>query len=390
MDAHTLYRLRGPTAWAGAPEHFSFSSLKRMSTCLRQWQLARSRYEDLPAYPDRPSEAAEVGSIVHDLVSRLFRATAMAGYPPIGSDAFRTAVAQANILGRAREQLDAFAQRASSSPRALGFRLQSTPRDVYNKVAAAFRSEYEKVVAQAFTPIPPLDPESQSTDASADDPFARRALLERLGVLSEEPVRHPTLPLLGYIDLLVRRNGQTTVLDFKTGAPRPEYHEQLLLYALMWWRSTGDQPAAIELRYGARVEPQPLSEALLLAAEERARDKIDRFRAALTATPAASTVGPHCAGCSVRQICGDYWESQPARSGEWVDLEGVVAGAGSRTGFFAHDAKGKELTVVFEEDVWLSSGPFVVGERLQILGARREPEADTFRMTKATETFRVR
>jgi len=392
MEPRDLYATSTPTGWAGPPTAFSFSSMKRMGTCLRQWQLGRSSYGDLASYPERPSEAAEVGSIVHDLVSQLFTNAALAGYPPLGSEAFQRVVRGVDLLGTARAKLEAFAKRAAESPRSLGFRPQVTPRDVYNKVAQAFRDEYASVVAQAavLTPIPPIEPDPGATSAL---PVGRLALLDQLGVLSEEEVRHPTLPLVGFIDLLVRRDGRTTVLDFKTGAANAEYRGQLLLYALMWWRSTGDLPASVELRYGARVEGWPVSEAELRSAEAETEAKIARYRSGLSMQPAAASVGPHCGVCSVRQLCDDYWAGlRPAIADErapWVDEAVVVRGAGAKGGFVAECSAGNEVTVVYEQDVGASLGPFVAGERLRILGAMRDAEHDALRLTRASEVFRV-
>lgn len=134
-------------------------------------------------------------------------------------------------------------------------------------MAQAFLEEYARILAEKGN-LPPIPAAEQDVRAAGAAPVERLALLERLGVLSEQEVRHPELPLLGIIDLLVRRDGQTTVLDFKTGASRPEYRRQIQLYALLWWRSTGDLPAHVELRYGARVEGWPVSADELCRLEE--------------------------------------------------------------------------------------------------------------------------
>ncbi|MCC6553791.1 MAG: PD-(D/E)XK nuclease family protein [Polyangiaceae bacterium] len=391
MEARSLYRLTGPTAWAEPPERFSYSSLKRMGACLRQWQLATSSYGDLARYPERMSEPAEVGIIAHDLLSRLFRAMALAGHPPIGSEPFRAAVARVDLLGAARAMLADVERRAVASPRAPGFRLQATARDVYNKVSQAFRSEYASVAAQAAAlpalPSPAPDPAAAAEPAPTAD---RLELLVRQGVLSEEEVRHPGLPLRGFIDLLVRRQGRTTVLDFKTGAAHDEHRDQLLLYALMWWRSTGDLPATIELRYGARVVSWPVSEPDLVRAEREVSEKIERHRAGLRARPAAATVGPACAGCAVRQLCAEYWSAPPSgRSGDRADLELVVEGSVTKTGLMGRTRGGQEIALVFEEAVALSAGPFPPGARLRILGAQREAGAHAFRIPRGAEVFHL-
>ncbi len=400
MDRDGLHRITAPTVWAGPPRAFSFSSLKKMGVCLRQWQLGRSTYGDLASYPEAPSEPAEAGTIVHDLLSRLFQAMALAGYPAIGSEAFHAVIRDVDIVGTARARLQGFAKRAGDSLRTVRFRPKVTPRDVYNHVAQAFREEYARVLVDApkLLPIPSVTQVAAPArtggggSGPVESPAERLSLLEQTGVLSEEPVRHPTLPLLGFIDLLVRREKQTTVLDFKTGSARAEYRDQLLLYALMWWRSTGDMPVHIELRYGARVEGWPVSEADLLSVEERTAVKIAESSRALAAGPAPATVGPHCASCDYRQLCDAYWRAGPAvgsSPGAWVDCEVVVKVAAARTGFVAEDATGKEVTVVFDEDIGALWGPFLPAERLRVLGAVREDEEEAVRLTPSTEVFRV-
>jgi CRISPR/Cas system-associated exonuclease Cas4 (RecB family) len=391
MGGSDIYRREGPTAWAGPPAAFSFSNLKRMGICLRQWQLGRSAYGEHNKYPERPSEAAEVGKIVHDLLSRLFHALALAGYPALGSEDFRQVLHGVDVAGKARSMLETFAQEAANSPRALGFRLQATPRDVFNQVAQAFREEYTRVLAEAarLMPIPRADSTPPNAGATPADRLHR---LVTVGVLSEEEVRHPRLPLLGIIDLLVRRDGRTTVLDFKTGASRPEHREQIQLYALMWWRSTGDLPASVELRYGARVEAWPVSKDELCGLEEDVAARIARHESGLSARPAAASVGPHCAGCSVRQLCSDYWTSQSGtdskKDGERVDRQLVVWSSGAKAGFVGRDAQGRELTVVFDDDVAAFFGPFVRGEKLRILGGQLDSETGALRLTRGSEVFR--
>ncbi|WP_437692702.1 RecB family exonuclease [Sorangium sp. So ce176] len=388
MEAPAFYRLTGPTEWAGPPETFSYSSLKRMAACLRQWQLASSRYGDLARCPERPNEAAELGVIVHEMLSRLFHTMAVAGYPELGTEAFRVAIAQFDILGTARRLIEGVEGRAASNPRALGFRFQATARDVYNKVSQAFRQEYTSISAQASR----LAPLPQQPEAAIGLAGSRLQLLEVQGFLSEEEIRHPRFPIRGFIDLVVRRNGRTVILDFKTGASQPQYREQLLLYALMWWRKTGDLPAGIELRYGARVEAWPITDAELVRVEEQIEEKIRRYREGLSLKPAAASLGPHCTGCGARQFCDDYWQwsggsGDDQRQSEWVDLEVVIQNIVNRTGFVARDRAGRELAVVCDEDVPPGYGRLATGGRLRLLNVRREDAPSALRITRTTEVF---
>lgn len=386
MDPRVFYRLTEPTEWAGPPEKYSYSSMKQMSVCLLQWQLGRSKYNELKRYPERPSEAAYVGVLVHEILNKLFRAMAIAGYPEIGTEDFLAAVKGVDILGKAKSGLEKFAQEAHSNPRAIGFRLQSTPRDVYNKVVQAFRLEYAAIAQHA----PALETRAMQTTEKSTG--TRSDLLRIHGFLSEEKVTHPSLPLLGFIDLLVRRDNQTTILDFKTGAPQPQYRDQLRLYALMWWRSTGDAPTSLELRYGAKVERWPVTPEELVDVETSLEEKIREYHEGLQRRPAVPTPGDHCNRCGVRQMCNAYWMAKTnavPNKDEWVDIEVVVRAVGARGGFVGTNAAGEEITIVHEDEVTAKVEPFQVGERLRILNALLDADGEAVQITRGTEVFRV-
>lgn len=392
MDARAFYRLPGPSTWAEPPRAYSYSSLRSMKQCLRRWQLLSSAYGELPRCPERPLEATAVGIIVHELLSRLFHAMALAGYPAIGSSEFRAALARLDLVAEARRRLDEVKKQAAVNPRAGAFQVKATELTVYNKVAQAFRAEYARVAAAPRPELAPA-PEEATVPDGAPPGSPRLRELCRQGFLSEEQVRHPELPLVGIIDLLVRRAGQTVVLDFKTGATRPEHRDQLLLYALLWWRSTGDPPARVEVRYGSVVAEWAVSEEELVALESDLATTMARLRADLALRPAAASLGPHCAGCPVRQYCTPYWQEglpeAPVVEGAWVDMELMASGAITGAGLVGRDRGGREVMVVFDEEVGVFHGPFAPGERLRILGAQVE-RGGVLRLTQATEVFHAK
>lgn len=362
--------------------------MKRMDVCLRQWQLGKSAYGDLDGYPERPSEPAAVGSIVHDLLSHLFCVTAQAGYPPLGSEPFRQVLLSAQILERSKRALEAFASRARVNPRADESNLRNTARDIYNHVAIAFQDEYRRIVRETgrFVAARPSPPETAAE--------GRLTVLERQGMLSEEHVKHPQLPLIGIIDLLAREAGETVVLDFKTGQPQPHYAEQVRLYALLWWRSTGDLPTHVELRYGARVDRSAVSREDLEALEKHLEAKIALHTRGLGETPARATQGAHCSNCHVRALCDVHWETadgaglERAIPGNARDEELIVERSGASTGFEAITADKRRLTVVYEEDVGAKWGPFVSGETLRCMSAFPSEDPSVLRIARSTEVFR--
>ena len=391
MSENDFYRLTTPTVWAEAPERFSFSSLNAMGTCLRRWQLLHSKFPSFARYPERPSEAAAVGTIVHDLLSRLLGAMVLAGYPAAGSTAFGDAIVSVEILRIARAKLADFKASTTGSPRAGGMRLKTTPRDVYNKVCELFHGEYAGMSGTTVVAALPKARALEDAGAAYED---RLRLLTLRRLLSEETLRHPTLPLMGIIDLLVHRDGKTTVIDFKTGAVHAGYRAQLAFYALLWWRATGDLPATIEVRYATGAESWEVTEEELVAVERGVEKDIARIRDGLKPALAIATIGEHCSMCGVRQLCRDYWQRAPVLGpaptvASWVDAEVWVDGTAAPAGFMGRDGEGRAIPVVFDEEVGFAWAPFVVGEGVRLLGAAREAETGVLRITKGTEVFRT-
>jgi hypothetical protein len=256
--AHRLYSLTGPTRWAGPPEAFSFSSLKAMERCPLQWQLAHSGYGELDGFPARPQSAAVEGEIVHAVLERLFRGLALAGFPAPGSEGFRAEVARVDPPGSVRRLVRAQEDAAARHPRGHGFRLTRNEQQLSNQVIRLFRETYNTASAVHRPTLPQGD--VTPFQGAGDDGKDLAVLLRERRALSELPVRHPTLPFRGVIDLLWLSQDGVVVTDFKTGQEREEHALQVRCYALVWWRLTGTIPVRAELRYPDRVRAVELTE----------------------------------------------------------------------------------------------------------------------------------
>ena len=79
------------------------------------------------------------------------------------------------------------------------------------------------------------------------------SLLAANGTLSERELRHPSLPVVGILDLIRATDDGVLVVDFKTGAAKSEHQEQVELYALLWWRNSGEMPVRIAVQYPERT-----------------------------------------------------------------------------------------------------------------------------------------
>ena len=88
---------------------------------------------------------------------------------------------------------------------------------------------------------------SQAAERAQDTPADVKTLLKQKRALSEVKLRHPDLPFLGILDRVQHTGEGVEVVDFKAGKPSEKHRRQLLRYALLWWRQTGDVPSFMSL-----------------------------------------------------------------------------------------------------------------------------------------------
>ncbi|MFF5406389.1 RecB family exonuclease [Streptomyces misionensis] len=175
------------------------------------------RFRVIDRLPEKPSEAATRGTLVHAVLERLFDA-------PAGE---RTAPrAKALVPGqwdRLRESRPELAELFADDPD--GQRL------------AQWLGEAERLVERWFTLEDPtrLEPAERElfVEAELESGLRLRGIIDRVDVA-------PT--------------GEVRIVDYKTGkAPRPEYAEnalfQMKFYALVIWRLKGVVPRRLQLVY---------------------------------------------------------------------------------------------------------------------------------------------
>ena len=389
MDARTLYRVTAPTEWAKAPARYSYSTLRSLRECPLRWQLQRSSYGETRGFPERPSVAAITGKMIHSALDQLFRALGTQGLPPVGSVPFQTVLRDLDLVNRLRESLRARQEELSANPRAAGQRITVSERDLYNQVCRLFHPVYAQARAARQGRTERLSRER--AEESIHD------LLEKLhtkGMLSEVRLLHPTLPLIGIIDLLWDDGGQTRIVDFKTGTPHAQYREQVELYALLWWRVTNDRPVSLEIRHPAGTETYDIDETMLLALEARLTDELRALSADLDHPPCVARPGPHCRHCDVRALCDTYWsERQPQGSllleDTWCDADLTVVATISGAVALCHDRAGNELTLTCDEDTAATLGPWELGERLRVLSALQPAGRAELQLRRGSEVFRM-
>ncbi|WP_432119463.1 RecB family exonuclease [Streptomyces sp. bgisy032] len=175
------------------------------------------RFRVIDRLPEKPSEAATRGTLVHAVLERLFDAPAAERTPPR---------ARSLIPGqwdRLRESRPEVAELFADDPQ--GERL------------ARWLGEAEQLVERWFT----------LEDPSRLEPAERELFVEA--------ELESGLRLRGIIDRVdVAPTGEVRIVDYKTGkAPRPEYSEgalfQMKFYALVVWRLKNVVPRRLQLVY---------------------------------------------------------------------------------------------------------------------------------------------
>ena len=295
--------------WPEPPTFWSFSALDEVALCPRRYALSRASYLDLwdrPGYPERVSEAALLGTVIHEGVEVVLRELNQAGcdslaearavevirwlggYSEIATHALNEQLGKLELNPRMLPRVDRLRQRASS-------RLTEMRRAIQTLVSRS-----------------PLSLRKPGTDRVL---HAEHRFDGRLTVGT-----HPEVTLCaredrftGRVDLVAVYPEHADIVDFKTGSHSERHERQLQLYGLLWLLDDVANPdgrpiRSLTLGYVDDVRAVSLPddwEALRIELREEiltADDLVRRRR------PPASP-GVHCWHCPVRQLCDEYWES---------------------------------------------------------------------------------
>jgi hypothetical protein len=352
--------------------------------------LSRASYPDLWSgwgYPPRPPVAALLGDIVHGVLELLVHRIGDAGCTSLADPA--VVVVLRELGGYTRLVEDGMERRLdelADNPRMAG-RLDAL-RTALRVRVPEMRQRVQALVARSPLLLGPLGDESGSAT-----PGTRLAL----GAHPEVELRAPALRLAGRVDLLVVDDEGCEITDYKTGVPDDHHSDQLHLYSLIWSRDTEHNPRSLPARrltlsYPAHeVDVTPLDDKSLDALARATTEAIEVAESALAERPPPAHPQPEiCGFCAVRQLCDDYWMglADPAgAAGEWFDFEGtVVQQNGARSWLLATTAEPVLFLRTPSEAV-----SFGVGDRLRLLGLRREEDEEVALpvavLTNASEVF---
>ena len=389
MSGGTVYELCAPTKWAEPPRMFSYSSLRSIRSCPRRWLLLNSVWGDSPKFPQRYAPSAVEGRIVHEALDRLARALGRAGSPPIGSPAFARVVDGCGFWEFFVEQVSAWNEQITLQRRLSSASLiRAQPMDLANRAIRLLREQYQPDDTTQSSGVPAASwppPEDRSISSLL-------SLLAANGTLSERELRHPSLPVVGILDLIRSTDDGVLVVDFKTGTARPEHREQVELYALLWWRNTGEMPARIAVQYlNGRLEWSVTREKLESYEATLDTAVADASRS-LCSPPGEARPSGDCSSCIVRARCDEGWTFteglQSHTDRQFSDVEVVVASPPSPTGFLIRRSDGTEVSLVFDASVAVGLPRVDCGDRIRLTGVLQRGPGE-LELTRSTELYRL-
>lgn len=239
------------------------------------------RFRVIDRLPEKPSEAATRGTLVHAVLERLFDAPAVERTPP-----------------RAKSLIPGQWDRLLESRPELG---ELFAQDEDGERLARWMSEAEALVERWF---------------SLEDPTRLEPAERELFVETE---LESGLRLRGVIDRVdVAPTGEVRIVDYKTGkAPRPEYSEgalfQMKFYALVIWRLKGVVPRRLQLVYlgsGEVLTYDPVAADL-----ERVERKLLALWDAIMRATETGDWRPRptklCGWCDHRAVCPEFGGTPP-------------------------------------------------------------------------------
>ncbi|MFJ4438613.1 RecB family exonuclease [Streptomyces sp. NPDC088923] len=247
------------------------------------------RFRVIDRLPEKPSEAATRGTLVHAVLERLFDAPAA---ERTAERATALLPGQWEKLRAARPELDAlFAEvEDGGAPGSAGERL------------AAWLASAERLVERWFTLEDPtrLEPAEREmfVETSLDSGLRLRGIIDRVDVAPA--------------------TGDVRIVDYKTGkAPRPQYAEgalfQMKFYALVVWRLKGVVPRRLQLVYlgsGDVLTYDPVPGDL-----ERVERKLHALWRAIEEATASGDWRPRpsklCGWCDHRAVCPEFGGTPP-------------------------------------------------------------------------------
>lgn len=355
--------------WSAPPSYWSFSSLEEAITCPRRFALTRASYPqiwDKAGYPDRITEQALVGRVIHKAVE-----TVLCKFRSAGCNSVSDALAIRVIRG-----LGGYTSIVTVGVNGALEGLNVNPRMDQQRVhldvklrrrIPEMRAAVQKLITR--TSLVESVPDRNEGDGSRS--IRPRSRISR-GTHPEVTLFADDERFNGRVDLVTVREDCVDLLDFKSGGPVDRHSWQVTLYGLLWVSDQVANPGRLPIRSLTVVYPdRDLSVAVPTQWDDVRSQlvaEIARAEEGLAETPPSAYPSTDCYYCPVRHLCDEYWRSpyvqRDGRSSTFTDIEVLVRRRNGPRSWMARliaDSSEVLLRTSSEDDV------FAPGQRLRIL-----------------------
>ncbi len=305
-----FWKVANPSQWPERPKWLSFSTLKRLETCPKQWALSSALYRsiwDQPGYPPSLHTAALEGTVVHaaveTIVQKLLTHDCKSSSEPNAIFALKNVGGYTQLIGK---QIESTMERYLRNPRCAPF--CETVRQRLHSRVAELRFQTQTLVSRIR-----LSPYQSVHSRTVGGGKPRRMELQT-GSHNEVELRSPELGWRGMADLLTISDSSVEIRDYKTGAPNDDHQFQLWLYALLWSHDVELNPTRrkvdkLVVSYVSEDVDLPVpNDTELKTFEEGLLSRTESVLSQVQiASQLAKTDGSTCACCDVRHLCSDYW-----------------------------------------------------------------------------------
>lgn len=296
--------------WPALPTHWSYSTLREVESCPLRYALRSATFSSghlggASGYPDKTSEAALLGIVMHGAVEQVVKALRggpAASDPSAAISALREMGGYPAIIEGCIASVESD---LLSNPRMSGraTRLGSSMR----RRAPEIRSAVQRIVAR----LPPSEATSRPVSRAADAPRPGRGRLA-LGPHPEARLRSDEKRFKGQVDLLIVNESDAEIVDFKSGRPDDHHAEQVTLYGVLWTLDDVANPNGLPVgKMTVAYSGSEIEVPLPSGWSEIETDLLRRIEAAdesVSGTPSARPAET-CSMCSVRHMCEAYWNS---------------------------------------------------------------------------------
>lgn len=313
------WKITTPADWPPAPEEMSFSALRQIEACPRQWALLHAHYSHLGTargYRECTNFSALRGRVVHQALSSVAREFVASGCVGVGD---HKAVAVLRRMGGLTAILSRTINEVLASE-AGNFRMRAQESSVrlrFVRELPAIRERLQLLLSRLR-----LEPTAVGRGANSRG-LSTGSLSRRIGngVYHELVLRSRRLGWTGVVDLIEAAESHVQITEFKTSEYSDHHKAQLYTYAVLWRCDERLNPARriadrLVLSYPQKElsVPQLTPEELSRYEKELAERTLSAREECMRITPRAKPDPCICPRCQVRHLCAEYWTTPTVKN----------------------------------------------------------------------------